>query len=442
MNKKLVSLLISSLFVIAPTFKSAAQRVNSPYTFGSYGLLRDQSFMHHQLMGGLSSIVHNKGDFSMVNPASLYALEQTSLQTGIYGNLIDQKTATQSNSEFNGDLGYFALGLPLSLEKHIGLSIGLNQLTDVDYSIPGETTENGIPVTNVFRGHGGINQLQTGLGGQVAKGLSVGIGAAFLSGSIVEEFDKQFPENNEIFSLRNTSTTYFRGVKWNAGVQYNSQFKGGAELTIGLHGSPSTTVTASASQLLRTYNYNGNFFIDTVTSRKDNEEKRNLPLTYGGALSFGKADLWKVGVEYNVAGWSEITDLKNVNPFYDQTSFTIGGFFQLKKEMNSQHTGFGDRARDYLKTTRVYYGLRMQSLYTGVVSEQVSEMAVSLGLGLPLTRVYSIEGNKFTMVSRLNIGVEYLIRGNTENGLVQENVLGIKFGLTLNDKWFNKRKYQ
>ena len=110
--------------------------------------------------------------------------------------------------------------------------------------------------------------------------------------------------------------------------------------------------------------------------------------------------------------------------------------------MSSQRTSRTQRINDYLKTIRFYYGFRMQSHYTGVVNEQIDETAISLGFGLPFTRVYSIEGVKYRMVSRINVGAEYLIRGKADNGLIQENILGIKVGLTFNDKWFNKRKYQ
>jgi len=61
---------------------------------------------------------------------------------------------------------------------------------------------------------------------------------------------------------------------------------------------------------------------------------------------------------------------------------------------------------------------------------------------LPLTRFYRTEGVKKSFVSRINVGAEYTMRGSTDPGMIQENILGIKLGLTFNDKWFNKRKYR
>lgn len=442
MNKNVVNVLLGSVFCLFSVQKSVGQTVSSPYTFGSLGLLSNQSFVHQQFMGGLASSLYEKGDYSLINPASFHGLEQTSLQTGSEIRFIEQTTADKRNTNFNGNFGYFSMGIPISLKRKIALGVELNKLTEVEYILPGEGVENGVNVTNQFAGRGGIGQFKAGIGGEVFKDFSLGVGATFLFGNIEERLDKQFPQNNEIFSLRRTAITYYNGVKWNFGVQYTGHISDKTEWTFGAHMSPATDMSTGTDEVLRTYNYNGNFFIDTVSNRKDAVGNQGLPLEYGGGLSIGQRDKWLIGVEYGLSQWSDVAQLKNANPFYDQQSFTIGGYLQLKDKMDNQHSSFGQTTSDYLKTTRIYYGFRMESLYTGVVSSQINQMAVSLGFGLPIVRTYSIEGQKFRMVSRINIGAEYLIRGETSNGLVQENILGIKVGLNFNDKWFNKRKYQ
>ena len=41
-------------------------------------------------------------------------------------------------------------------------------------------------------------------------------------------------------------------------------------------------------------------------------------------------------------------------------------------------------------------------------------------------------------LSNLNIGFEIGKRGQTAKGLVQENYVNFRLGLSLNDKWFKK----
>jgi len=43
--------------------------------------------------------------------------------------------------------------------------------------------------------------------------------------------------------------------------------------------------------------------------------------------------------------------------------------------------------------------------------------------------------------SNLNLGLEYGQRGTTNSGLIQENFFKLSIGLSLNDQWFVKRKF-
>ncbi|MFT5725521.1 MAG: hypothetical protein ACI9JN_002646, partial [Bacteroidia bacterium] len=188
MKKTLVKLLCGALLGLVSNQNVVGQ--SSPYTFGSLGLMKSSGFTQHSLMGGLSSSIRDKGDFSFVNPATLSALQETSLQTGSFVNFVDQQSATKNKTDNRGDFGHFALGLPISISKHIGFAAGINRMTAIDYTIPSTTTENGKDVVNLFGGKGGIDRLQTALGIEITKGLSLGFQASFLFGSAEEVFEK------------------------------------------------------------------------------------------------------------------------------------------------------------------------------------------------------------------------------------------------------------
>ena len=414
---------------------------SSPYTLGTLGLLQSEGFTQHQLMGGLSSSLADEGDFTLVNPASLASLKYTSLQTGSYFNFIEQESATKRRTDRDGDFGGLALAFPISLKHNLGFGAGLTRYTDLNYLIINETEEYGNDVRNVFAGNGGINQFSFGLGYQPIKGLSIGLRAGFLSGSIETSEDKQFPDNKNVFSVRKIYTDYFSGVKYTVGVQYGRQDSTGRFFRIGVNGSPLTNANVGRDEIVTTYNAAGNYFIDTLSRREDGGYEQSLPMEYRASLSVGKKDIWLIGFEYNHQAWSEVSRESSAN-FFDAQSFTIGGYWQLKSERKTQMTSFSERAKDYLARTRIYYGVQQRNLYTGVVNQKVMETKLSLGLGLPLTRFYRTEGVKKSFVSRINVGAEYTMRGSTDPGMIQENILGIKLGLTFNDKWFNKRKYR
>ena len=60
----------------------------------------------------------------------------------------------------------------------------------------------------------------------------------------------------------------------------------------------------------------------------------------------------------------------------------------------------------------------------------IRENGVTFGLGLPLTGL-----------SNVNVGLEIIQRGQSISGLVQERILALRVGLSLNDIWFIKRVY-
>ena len=70
---------------------------------------------------------------------------------------------------------------------------------------------------------------------------------------------------------------------------------------------------------------------------------------------------------------------------------------------------------------------------TGLVvkGESINDIGLSLGLGLPITG----------SLSNVNIGFELGKRGTTNSNLVEENYAKISVGFSLNDKWFQQRKF-
>ena len=73
---------------------------------------------------------------------------------------------------------------------------------------------------------------------------------------------------------------------------------------------------------------------------------------------------------------------------------------------------------------------------TGLVlkNEEIKGINANVGLGFPV-------GGRVGFNSNINIGFEYGQRGNTNMGLIKENYYGINVGLSFNDLWFQRRKF-
>ena len=68
----------------------------------------------------------------------------------------------------------------------------------------------------------------------------------------------------------------------------------------------------------------------------------------------------------------------------------------------------------------------------------MKDYAITLGAGFPLRKIKV--GETYSQ-SIINVGFEIGQRGTTENQLIQEKYFKAVVGITLNDRWFIKRKY-
>ena len=76
-------------------------------------------------------------------------------------------------------------------------------------------------------------------------------------------------------------------------------------------------------------------------------------------------------------------------------------------------------------------GFRHENTGLVIADKAINDTAFTLGFGFPLSG----------SVSNMNLGFEYGKKGTKAMNLVEENYLNVSLSLSLNDKWFVKRKY-
>ena len=86
-----------------------------------------------------------------------------------------------------------------------------------------------------------------------------------------------------------------------------------------------------------------------------------------------------------------------------------------------------------------YFGGRTTDTYLTLSDQQISEMAVSTGISLPMLK------SKTFPPSKLNFGTEFGTRGTTTDNLIEETFVNVFVGFTLTphiiNNWFVQRKY-
>jgi len=167
--------------------------------------------------------------------------------------------------------------------------------------------------------------------------------------------------------------------------------------------------------------------IEVVDVNLDAQSRKFAPVRIPTKTTLGVGigeDLkWFLGAEYTFQELStyrnDFFEVDNLT-YNDASGFAIGGYFV--PEYNS--------FTSYYKRITYRAGLRVSQTGLEINNEDINDFGITFGTGLPLGRD----------ISNLNIGFEIGKRGTIDAGLIKENYFKVNIGLSLNDRWFRKRK--
>ncbi len=420
---------IVALVLLVTTFTLAQEATSSPYSFYGIGDIRFKGTTENRAMAGLS-IIPDSIHINLQNPAMYSGLKLITYTLSGSTTKTNLVTNTASESAQRTALDYLAVAIPL---KKFGFGFGLIPYSSVGYKVSNSSTTNdginNLTTFNQYRGKGGINKVFLGTGFKLTKNLSFGAEAQYNFGTI----ETVSISKTDIlqFGTVESNISYASGINLVTGLSFQTKYKNKYNFFSGLTYSPEATLNFALSRTIGVANVNnfGQFsFIDTsiltsVTNVPD--QKVKLPNTVTFGVGFGKEKKWVVGAEFTFKETSKfsnrIADIPNAY-YKNATKITLGGYFI--PNYNSYTS--------YFKKVVYRGGLRYEN--TGLVlnGKPIEDAALTLGLGLPMVR---------GLFSNANFGFEYGYRGTKSNGLIRENYLNLSISLSLNDKWFVKRRF-
>lgn len=399
-------------------FSSAAQnKLSSPYTRNGYGAITEGGFGQSAQMGGLSAGLRSAYFTNPSNPASYTAIDTLNFRIEAGASFImerntDAETVKRGKT---GNLEYLAVHFPI--KKWLATSFGMRPYSTVGYESnihvvePTNLTQDTLVSDYTYEGEGGINQLYLGLGFKPFTNLSVGANLLYHFGNIEYNSGVSF-DKSYIYHVSQTKKIHVRDFCANLGVQ--GSFKLGATqfLTVGATYQFKSEMKADAEKTIVSS--------DTVVLNYDNNF--DTPASFGIGFVYHFNNRVLAGFDYKHTSWSDIRFFGE-KPFEDGNRFAWG--LQYLPGKNS---------RRYYQ--RMYYrcGLSVDKSYYKVKGENINKVAVDAGFGFPLKK-----GLNPTVI---NVGVEYGKCGTTDNGLVKEQYLKGTINVTINERWFAKRKLE
>lgn len=411
------------LFLFFVTLAAKAQVASSPFSKFGIGDIYGAGVAQHQGMGGIGISNPSGAYINNQNPALLVFNKITVFQGGLQAENRTATDGTNTQSFFSANLNYLIIALPVMPDGKWTTSVGLTPYSHVNYNISYSDVASGsnVPINRQESGTGGINQFYWSNGVTITKYLSLGVKASYLFSSIVTQ---------DINKFANTSTTYasvyvrdyFHGLNFSGGISFHkdSLFHKNYRINLGAVYSLKSDIS---TQHFSRYQLNSTTgaIIDSATIDNNLGGKMNLPKNFGVGLSFGKVDKWTVGGDFTYL------DFRTFNGFTNSIGIPTIGF----------RSGLGlefipdifDYSNYFNRITYRIGGAYEKSPYL-INGNPLMDRGATLGLSLPVGGW-----------STVDLGVRVGKRGVVSKNLIEENYFRVYFGITFNDRWFIKRKF-
>lgn len=400
-------------------------RSSSPYSMYGIGLINNTFDTRSGAMGGIAFGLRDIASINFANPASYTALPAQSFtfSTGVLTNKGTLSSVNGSEKVSYGSINYLAFGLQVA--KGWSSSFGIIPISNVEYSFGNQTVDpivGDIHYTNI--GTGGINELFWGNAFKIGKHFSVGFNAGFLFGNINKERQLVFRDTTTYFHTSISEILLVHDFQLSYGVQYYNELKNGLLFTAGATYTRKTNIKAEKDYFIRSFTQT-EIGIDvtqgTVISDSAVEGQLILPQTFGAGFVFEKKDKWKFGFDFEVENWSDYRDFGVVDSLNNSFRISLGGeYIPNKNDVYS-----------YFKRVAYQFGLRYEKSNLTLRNKQISEYGISFGVSLPMKRSRST----------FNLAFEIGQRGTIVNNLIKEKYFRFRLGISLQQLWFVKRKY-
>ncbi len=362
-------------------------------------------------MGSVGVGMFGETFINFANPAGLSSISRTLVTAGYQYRNYNSEDASGTSVIGTGNISEFGLAIPIYSPKKIVLSLGVLPYSTVGYQQEATETVSGNTVIQQFEGRGGLNSAQLSLSYSATSEIAIGITAHYLFGAIYADRTIHFSSSeffggsyNQTLSLGGFGLTlgglYARidealGIATDGNVNLGAAFFSGSSLDFD-------------DEILRNFSSNQ----DTVAV---NDKTINLPFGFSVGLSYSHSKV-TYATDIDFQNWDSYK-VNGISPTEVQNSLRVGAGVEFLPSDNFVDS-FWDRVSYRLGG---YY--RVTNIKVNGTS--IDEMFASGGLGFPLS-----------FDSRLNVGLEYGIRGTTSSSLIKDTIIRFTVSLTASELMF------
>ncbi len=417
----LVGLIMFPALLFAQSFNN---NTSSPYSRFGMGDLQSYGFGRSAAMGGASLASRYNQQINISNPASYSAIDSLTFmfEFGIDGTY--SKFENDLGSANTNDVNFQYFAMKFQITNRIAASLGLTPFSDMGYTVDvNEEIDNVGGVLTKYYGAGTVSNAFFGIAVEPFKNLSVGANLNYMFGKLNHNAEVYFLDASDFYGIQQYGDFRISDFTLDFGVQYTLPLKDDTHLVFAAILENKPEYSAHFSNITQKNLSSGNTIDrDTLFYTVEEESTINMPLTFGGGISFVKDNVLEINVDYFYQSWSDAVFFGSKSNFLtDLNKFAIGGEWIPNKFS----------IRSYVSKIAYRVGFKYEETYLQFGDQQINDFGISFGVGLPISR----------SLSTVNIAAEFGRRGTTENGLVLENYARLNLSVNLYDLWFVKRRF-
>jgi hypothetical protein len=420
--------LVVIIFVLGGSAAVQGQSVRSPFSTFGIGEPYGNSLIQHQGMGGVGISQPQYWYLNNQNPALLVYNTITVFQAGGMGESRAIASDTLREKSLGGNLNYLVTAFPVKVNKW-STSVGLMPYTSVNYDVTYLDVAldgDGIVRDTLYAkesGSGGLTQFYWANGVRLTKEFAIGLRAAYIFGPIETEYQNRTSNEEQSipYIIEVKDKTVVKDFLFTTGLSYSKDSVGSRDayrFSAGLTYALKTRFNADRRVESSRLSLNeGVIESDTLTNQ---EGFLKIPGSVTFGLSLSRRAKWALGTEFNFQDWSRFRSVNKDDEGLDKSwRAALGG--EITPDLMA-----GD---NYLERITYRVGLVYEKYPFIVGGSPVKDFGINFGFSLPAGR------------SSLDLAFKVGKRGNKAENLLEENYFKVYFGITFNDQWFIRRKF-
>jgi len=404
-------------------------QARSPFSAVGFGDTNGDALANSQGMAGAGVGNPQIWFLNNQNPALLVNNRITVFQAGIVGENKRIYSDTIKGNTRDGNLNYLVLGFPVMRDKNTrqvrwATNLGLMPYSSVNYDTKTIDSVNGFQVTEFDRAEGGFNQFYWSNGVRINKYLNVGLKMATYFSSIISDYSNVLNDPNQVYKyVPNVHEALsIKGFRFTPAMSFQKDsIKNKYTFNFGLTYDLQSNLSATLQQVLERKDYfTGSILeVDTTVNKSI---KIKFPQRIIAGVSFGRPDKWVIASDFAFTslGTSTIKVGTDERPVQNGWRLCLGG------EFTPDVRSLGS----YFKRVTYRAGASAEESMYLVNGNPIKDFGINFGFSFPVNRYSSVD-----------VAFRSGRRGDKKTNGIEENYFKLYFGVTFNDQWFIKRRF-